>query len=208
MYRIVLEPADAEDYVITIEYKQPNLVPLKGDFGTAYKDFVLTVTAEVGKSAVDFLSESVDLKVRIVNPCDESSGLGESVRPQWCPVPEEPEIEVVVIEPEPIEPSYYKDNIPDWMASLEDILIIIGDDETAEYNLGPRVNQFGLEIQATVDLGNATAFAIYLDESNSILVDSRAITEESLGYYKVLVTANETYYNQTFFYQKYIYLRV
>jgi len=47
-----------------------------------------------------------------------------------------------------------------------------------------------------------------LDESNSILVDSRAITEESLGYYKVLVTANETYYNQTFFYQKYIYLRV
>ena len=198
MYQIVLEP-DEEDFAITIEYK-PDIVPLKGDFETAYKDFVLTVTAEVGKSAVDFLSVNVDLKVRIVNPCDESSGLGESVRPQWCPVPEEPVIEVVVVEPEPIKANYYKENIPDWMASLEDILITVGGETTAEFNLGPRVNQFGLEIQTTVDLGNATAFSIYINESNSILVDGRAITEESLGYYKLLVTANETYYNQTFFY--------
>ena len=92
---------------------------------------------------------------------------------------------------------------------MQDIEIATGSKVPVEYPFGPKIDQFGHigNIWVRVDLALASNFAFYNPESNSLVVDA-ALTDLDVGYYKIRVESSEVRKNQTYSYEKFIYLRV
>ena len=68
------------------------------------------------------------------------------------------------------------------------------------YWLGRPVNHFDKELEVEMELGEAQEFCSFNKESNSLTVDGNLVTEDSIGHYKLYVTASEVHLGQKYEY--------
>lgn len=52
-----------------------------------------------------------------------------------------------------------------------------------------------------VDSGKASPFTAFVAATNTIIIETDLITEDSVGYYKYVITAEETVFDETYTYQ-------
>lgn len=83
---------------------------------------------------------------------------------------------------------------PEFMLDLEDQTILAGD--ALIYEPDSRLDDYGLEMDMEVDLGDAFRFAEYDPISNQFIIHSTLVTDEDAGVYPVDVKAR--YFNESF----------
>jgi len=160
--------------------------PLGGDVTLESKDYSITIIGTTGLSTQ--ISSYAKFTLRATNPCLEVSGVPASEWPPWCPSSK----------------PFWDPNMPDWMKKIKDVIIYVGDD--LDYELGSPVNRFDEPLSVVMSLGTASEFAAYRPASNMISV--RSVTMSDLGYWRVLITAQETKNDQLYTYRRYFYLVV
>lgn len=94
------------------------------------------------------------------------------------------------------------------MATISDKIVYIGDSTVID--LGEAVNQYQEEISVTIDLGvkNTAYFVYYNKATNSLEIDGSKLTYPDLGYWKIIITATEEKFEETYVYDKVFYIRV
>lgn len=161
------------------------------DKEAAYQDFTVNIIAESGIAPNQ---EFQPFTLRLTNPCHADNGLPKSSQPSYC-------LDDDVKD-------FYSPKIPQWMAEIKDQVIFIG--EKKRFDLGEAVNQYQEEIEVIVDLGvkKTAYFVYYTKETNSMEINGSKLTFADLGYWKIIVSATETKFDETYVYEKVFYIRV
>lgn len=94
--------------------------------------------------------------------------------------------------------------MPEWMKAIKDFVIYVGSDVDIE--LGEPVNRFNEALTVSLDLSSASSFAAYNPDLNAIVV--RSVTMKDLGYFRVILKAQETKNDKVYTYLRQFYLIV